>query len=308
MSATEILPGTKEAVNRPSLLSQLTGDRWLRWWLIVPTALILIVLSVYPLLYSLYLSLFNLRFNRYTYIGLGNYEHLLGDDAFGGSVRTTLIFAAGVVPVELLLGLGLALLLTEEVRFRTFYRTALIMPMILAPVVVGLIFRLIYSNDFGIPNYIMERMLHLPHVNWLGDPNVSLISIMLMDIWQWTPFMFLVLLAGLQGIPVDLYEAARVDGASYGQSFLRITLPMLRPTILIALLVRTMDALRIFDQVFVTTQGGPGTSTEVVSFYIYKTAFKFTQITYAASLIIVVLLLTLVISTVYIWLLRSQSE
>jgi len=308
MSAAELLPGAKEAVKRPSLLSQLTGDRWLRWWLIVPTALILIVLSVYPLLYSLYLSLFNLRFNRYTYIGLGNYERLLGDDAFWGSVRTTLIFAAGVVPVELLLGLGLALLLTEEVRFRTFYRTALIMPMILAPVVVGLIFRLIYSNDFGIPNYIMERMLHLPHVNWLGDPNVSLISIMLMDIWQWTPFMFLVLLAGLQGIPVDLYEAARVDGANYVQSFLRITLPMLRPTILIALLVRTMDALRIFDQVFVTTQGGPGTSTEVVSFYIYKTAFKFTQITYAASLIIVVLLLTLVISTVYIWLLRSQSE
>lgn len=306
--ATDILTGHSQAPAPSSLWARLTHEYWLRCWLLLPTVIVLLALSVYPLLYSLYLSLFSLRFNQYTYIGLGNYGRLFSDAMFWGSIRTTLLFATGVVPVELVLGLALALLLTEEVRFRSFYRTTLMIPMVLAPVVVGLIFRLLYNNEFGLPNYILENVLHLPGVDWLGSPDVSLISIMLMDLWQWTPFMFLVLLAGLQSIPVDLYEAARVDGASYWQSLIRITLPMLRPTIMVGLLVRTMDALRIFDQVFVTTQGGPGTSTEVVSFFIYKTAFKFTQITYAATLIMVVLLITLVISSLYVWLLRSQTE
>jgi multiple sugar transport system permease protein len=221
------------------------------------------------------------------------------------SVKTTLIFAAAVVPTELVLGMILALLLNEELRFRSLYRTALIIPMVLAPVVVGILFRLLYNIDFGLPNYLLENVFHLPRIDWFGNPNLSLVAIMTMDIWQWTPFMFLVLLAGLQSIPVDLYEAARVDGASAWQSFWRITLPLLRSTILIGLLVRTMDALRIFDQVYVTTQGGPGTSTEVVSFYIYKEAFKFTHITYAAALVIVLLLITLVISVFYVRLLRS---
>src|SRR5262249_50230642 len=161
----------------------------------------------------------------------------------------------------------------ENVRFRAFYRTTFIIPMVIAPVVVGIIFRLLYNTEFGLPNYILENVLHLPRANWLGDSNLALPSIMLMDIWQWTPFMFIVLLAGLQAIPVDLLEAARADGANHWKSLRYVVLPLLRSTILISLLVRTMDALRIFDQVYVTTQGGPGTSTEVVSYYIYKTAF-----------------------------------
>jgi multiple sugar transport system permease protein len=283
-----------------SLWIELGRDRWLRFFLLLPAVVVLLVFSVYPFLYSLYSSLYNYRFGQFTtFAGLGNYEKMLGDRAFWGSIGTTLLFTVAVVPVELIIGLTLALLLTENVRLRTFYRTAFIIPMVLAPVVVGIIFRLLYNNEFGLPNYILQQVLNL-RVDWLGNSSLALPSIMLMDIWQWTPFMFLVLLAGLQAIPVDLFEAARVDGATYWKSLRFIILPLLRPTILVALLVRTMDALRIFDQVYVTTQGGPGTSTEVVSFYIYKTAFKFSQFTYAASLLVVLMVITLIISVLYI--------
>jgi multiple sugar transport system permease protein len=291
------------------LWERMGDERWLRFLLLLPAVLLLIVFSVYPLLYSLYTSLFNYRFGQLTtFAGFANYQSMFTDAAFWGSIGTTLFFAAIVVPFELLLGLGLALILVEDVRFRSIYRTVFIIPMVLAPVVVGIIFRLIYDSEFGMPNYILENILHLPRADWLGSPALALPSIMLMDIWQWTPFMFIVLLAGLQAIPVDLLEAARVDGATYLQTLRRIILPLLRPTILVALLVRTMDAIRLFDQIYVTTQGGPGTSTEVVSFYIYKTAFKFSKMTYASALLVVLLVITLIISSVYVRILNRETE
>lgn len=286
---------------------RLGQDRWLRFWLLLPAVLTLIIFSLYPLAYSLNSSLYNYRLGTFTFAGLSNYQKMFGDQAFWQSIGTTLLFSIVVVPTELILGLVLALLLADQIRFRTFYRTALIIPMVLAPVVVGIIFRLLYNNEFGLPNYLIETVLRLPGADWLGDGNLALPSIMVMDIWQWTPFAFLILLAGLQSIPVDLLEAARADGATYLQSLWLIILPLLRPTILVALLVRTMDALRLFDQVYVTTQGGPGTSTQVVTFYIYKTAFKFTQITYAASLLVVLMIVTLIISTLYIRALNASQ-
>ena len=280
---------------------QLGQDRSLRFLLLLPAVLVLLVFSLYPLLYSLYSSLWNYRFGQFTtFAAFGNYEKMFTDGAFWGSIGTTLFFTAVVVPTELILGLGLALILIEDVRFRSFYRTVFIIPMVLAPVVVGIIFRLLYNSEFGLPNYVLENVFHLPRADWFGNSALALPSIMIMDIWQWTPFMFIVLLAGLQAIPLDLLEAGKVDGANYRKTLRYIILPLLRPTILISLLVRTMDALRIFDQVYVTTQGGPGTSTEVVTFYIYKTAFKFQQITYAAALLIVLLIITIVISVIYI--------
>jgi len=276
-------------------------DRWLRFTLLLPAVIMLVVFSVYPLLYSLYTSLWNYRFGQFTtFAGLDNYQRMFSDGGFWGSIGTTLVFTGGVLPAELLLGLVLALILVENVRFRAFYRTAFIIPMVVAPVVVGIIFRLLYNSEFGLPNYILGELLHLPRPDWFGNPNLALRSIMLMDIWQWTPFMFLILLAGLQTIPLDLLEAARADGATYWQSLRYVTLPLLRPTILVALLVRTMDALRLFDQVYVTTLGGPGTATEVVSFFVYKVAFKFSQLSYAAALLVVLLIITLIISTIYI--------
>lgn len=295
---------------QPNLWEKLTHDRWLRFLLLVPVVGILGVFSIYPLIYAFYTSLFN--YNKTTskittFAGIDNYLKLAQDQAFWNSVGVTLFFAAVVIIVELVVGLILALMLNEEIRFRGFYRTGLILPMVVAPVVVGIIFRLLYDFDFGLPNYILENILHLKRVDWLGNADVALYSMMIMDIWQWTSFMFLTLLAGLQAIPVDLYEAARVDGANPWQGFRFITLPMLRATMLVALLIRTMDALRFFDQVFVTTQGGPGATTEVVSFYIYKTAFRFSQPTYAAALIMVLLLITLLISIVYMRLLRTRQ-
>jgi len=291
-----------------SLRTRLGSDNWLRFTLLLPAVIVLVVFSVYPLIYSLYSSLWNYRFGQFTtFAGLGNYQQMFSDTACWGSIGTTLLFTACVVPAELLIGLGLALLLVEDVRFRAVYRTAFIIPMVLAPVVVGIIFRLLYNTEFGLPNYIIGELLHLQRPDWFGNPDLALPSVMSMDIWQWTPFMFLILLAGLQTVPLDLLEAAKVDGANYWLSLRYITLPLLRPTILVALLVRTMDALRIFDQVYVTTRGGPGTSTEVVSFFIYKIAFKFSQMSYAAVLLIVLLVITLIISTLYVRALNATS-
>lgn len=284
-----------------SLWARLGQDRWLRFTLLLPAVIVLLVFSVYPLLYSLYTSLWNYRFGKFTtFAGLDNYQRMFSDGAFWNSIGTTLLFTAVVVPAELIIGLVLALILVENVRFRTLYRTAFIIPMVLAPVVVGIIFRLLYNSEFGLPNYILGDLLHLGRPDWFGNPQLALPSVMLMDIWQWTPFMFIILLAGLHTIPLDLLEAARVDGASYWTALQHITLPLLRPTILVALLVRTMDALRLFDQIYVTTLGGPGTATEVVSFFVYKVAFKFSQMSYAAALLVVLLVITLIISTLYI--------
>jgi multiple sugar transport system permease protein len=186
-------------------------------------------------------------------------------------------------------------------------RTALMQPMVLAPVVVAIVWRLLYNQESGLLNYILDNVLGLGRPSWLGDPRLAFLSMVIMDVWQWTPFMFLVLLAGLQSIPVELYEASYVDGATSLQVLWYVTLPLLSPTILVGLLVRTVDALRIFDQVFLLTQGGPGTTTEFISLFIYKAAFKFSQMGYASALLVVLFVVTIAIALAYIRLLGRSA-
>src|SRR5437773_8019231 len=180
--------------------------------------------------------------------------------------------------------------------------------MILPPVVAGVTWRLIYNPNFGVLNGILRLFgLDTRRWTWLADPSLALPAVILVDVWEWTPFVFLILLAGLQAIPQEPYEAARIDGANAWQTFLHITLPLLIPAILVALLLRTMDLLRIFDQIFILTQGGPGFSTETVSLYIYRTAFRFFDFGYAAAMSFVLLLLTNIVSVGYIRLLQRQE-
>ena len=276
---------------------------------LAPSVLLLLALTVYPLLYILRLSVYRLSAGGEEFAGLANFFRLFQDSFFLQSIGQTVLFTLAALALELALGLALALLLDSRIRAQNLWRSLFLLPMILPPVVVGVIWRLIYNPNFGVLNGLLETFgVDTARLTWLADPSVALAAIVLVDVWEWTPFVFLILLAGLQAIPDEPYEAARMDGASPWQTFWHITFPLLRPAILVAVLLRTMDLLRIFDQVFILTQGGPGGATETISLYIYKTAFRFLDFGYAAAMSLALLAVTVVLAQLFIRLLRRAGE
>lgn len=279
----------------------------LPYLLIVPTVAVLLALSIYPLFYAVKVSL-QTGSGDAVHWSFANFTRLASDRFFLSALAHTFIYAAVALTFEFLLGLGLAVMLDRPLRGRSLFRSALLVPMMLPPVVVGVVWRLMLNPDFGAVNGTLKGVgVNTESLTWTASPVLALGSVIAVDIWQWTPFMFLVLLAGLQAIPQEPYEAAIVDGSSAWQTFCHVTLPLLKPAILIALLLRTMDLLRVFDQIFILTQGGPGFSTETVSLYIYRTAFRFSDFGYAAAMSFVLLLFTNVISVGYIRLLQKQE-
>lgn len=284
------------------------GTDYLPYLMLAPSVITLLTLTIYPFVYSLYISFFQFSGGRPDeFIGLGNYTRLLSDGQFWISLRTVVLFVVISVALELILGMALALFFTSHLVLRNLWRTLVIVPMMLTPVIIGVIWRLMYEPNFGVANFFL-RGIGLAPVEWLSKSNWAFVSIVLVDVWNWTPFMFLLILAGLESLPVEPFEAARMDGASRIQIYIDHTLPMLAPTILIALLVRSMDALRIFDQIFIMTGGGPGNATEVTSLYLYKTAFKFNDMGYAAAGLFVLLVLITVLSRFYIRFLGRGEE
>lgn len=215
--------------------------------------------------------------------GLANYQRFLEDQFFWLALRNTAIFTVLAVGLELLLGLALALLLQGELtRWRTAVRTLFLLPMVLSPVVVGITWRSLLTPEFGWINQILGF-----HVGWLSDPTLALYTLVVVDAWQWTPFTFVILLAGLLGLPPEADEAARVDGANAWQRFRFVTLPTLAPLISVVVILRAIDASKIFDLVYNLTQGGPGTSTETLAFYMYRLAFRSFDQGYAATVSVV---------------------
>ncbi len=287
------------------------GSRFSRWrdsglpyFLIAPTVAVLLALSIYPLLYAVRVA-FQTESSSWTF---ANFTRLASDSFFLSALWHTLIYATVALTFEFLLGLGLALLLDRPLRGRGVFRAVLLIPMMLPPVVVGVVWRLMLNPDFGAVNGTLKSVgINTDALTWTASPTLAFASVIAVDIWQWTPFMFLVLLAGLQAIPQEPYEAAMIDGANWWQTFLHVTLPMLRPAMLIALLLRTMDLLRVFDQIFILTEGGPGFATETVSLYIYRSAFRFFDFGYAAAMSFVLLIVTNMISAGYIRLLQKQE-
>ncbi len=279
-------------------------ERALPYLLIAPTVAVLLALSVYPLVYSVRVSLQS--DSGWT---LRHFARLLSDDFFRSALAHTLVYAAIALTVEFLLGLALAVLLNREMRGRSFFRAALLVPMMLPPVVVGVVWRLMLNPNFGAINGTLQGVgINTEQLTWTASPTLAFASVILVDVWQWTPFMFLILLAGLQAIPDEPYEAALIDGSSAWQTFRYVTLPLLKPAILIALLLRTMDLLRVFDQIFILTEGAPGFATETISLYIRRTAFRFGDFGYAAAMSFVLLILTNAVSLLYIRLLQRQEE
>jgi len=246
-----------------------------------------------PLGYSVMTSLQEFRLGKPPlFVGLQNYGNLLHDSNFHSSLLTTLIFTVVATGVEFVFGLGLALLLKEEFPFQGVIRSSLIVPMVIAPVVVGIIWRLLYNADVGLFSFGVQTLTG-KSISVLSSTAMALPALILVDIWEWTPFMFLILLAGIQSLPQEPFEAARVDGAGPWNVFVHLTLPMLKPVIVVAILIRALDAFTVFDQVFVLTQGGPGTATEVATLMIYKTAFRFSQFGYGAAMAMALLVLVL---------------
>lgn len=283
------------------------SERALPFLLVAPTIIVLVALSIYPLIYAVKVSLQAESSGgiRWT---LQNFARLLKDDFFQSAMAHTLCYAAIALTFEFLLGLGLAVLLNKAMRGRSFFRAALLVPMMLPPVVVGVVWRLMLNPNFGAINGTLQGFgAKTESLTWTAKPTLAFAAVIMVDIWQWTPFIFLILLAGMQAIPEEPYEAALIDGSSPWQTFRHVTLPLLKPAILIALLLRTMDLLRVFDQIFILTEGGPGSATETISLYIYRTAFRFGDFGYAAAMSFVLLLLTNIISLLYIRLLQRQE-
>jgi multiple sugar transport system permease protein len=285
-----------------------TASTWAPWVLIAPAALFALAVTVLPLGYSVLTSFQEFPLGQApVFVGLQNYRNLLQDGGFRSSLGTTLIFTVAATAVEFVFGLALALLLKEEFRFHGIVRSSLIIPMIIAPVVVGIIWRLLYGAEVGLFSYSVQALTGKT-INVLSSTALALPALILVDIWEWTPFMFLILLAGIQSLPQEPFEAARVDGASSWNIFLHLTVPMLKPVILVALLIRALDAFTVFDQVFVLTQGGPGAATEVATLMIYKTAFRFSQFGYGAAMAVMLLVLVVFFSAALTRALRGRLQ
>jgi multiple sugar transport system permease protein len=262
--------------------------------------LIIIVIFVSFLVYVVALSVTDSTLARpfQGFIGLKNYEKALGDDAFIESVWNMLVFAFVVTIVETGLGFLIALAVHSLIRSGRWLLTLALLPLFTPPVAVGMIWKLFYDPGSGFINhYLLKWGIIQDPIAFLGRPEWAMPAIMLADIWQWTAFCFILMLAALQSLPHDPYEAAAVDGASGWQVFRRLTLPMVLPAVIVTFLFRLLIALKVFDLVFMLTYGGPGTSTQVASFYIYKTGFTLFKTGYAASMTVLVFLLVSLIAT-----------
>jgi multiple sugar transport system permease protein len=259
---------------------------------------------VYPTLATIQISLSRIDITGgglvQEFVGLENFTRAFRDPLIRESAGRTLKWVFVVTTAEMLLGLGLALLVSSGIRWRGLTISLLMLPIVLPPVSVSIAWRFSYQEQFGVYNYLLS-LTGLGPVRWLSDRDLALYSVMATDIWQATPFVFLLMLACLEAMPIDPFEAAAIDGATRWQVFRSITLPLLRPTLLVVLLLRAIDAARIFDKIFVMTNGGgPGTSTETLTMSIYKTAFIQFDFGYAAALSFLFQLILVVLGTIYV--------
>lgn len=266
---------------------------------LAPAGIILTMALLYPIGYLTMASFFDWRmgapFADSTFSGLDNYVWILNDPSFRESFMVTIVFASTVVVLEMLIGVGLAMMLERPIRGMSVFRTIFILPMMVAPIVVGLIWRYMYNPQFGIINKTLKEW-GLPSIPWLSSPDWALPSVIIADIWQWTPFIFILSMAALQSLPKSVMEASRIDGASAWQQIIHIKIPLMMPVLVVAALLRLIDAFKVLEVIFIMTNGGPGLSTEIMSLQIYKTAFVSWELGRAAALSNILLSIVMVIT------------
>ncbi len=277
----------------------------------MPSLIVLTAVVAAPLVFALLMSFYhytfvNPRFNFF--VGLENYIHALENPYFWTSLGVTLKFVILVVAIEFSIGLAVALALNRNIKFKKFYYTVLTIPLLMSPVSVGLIWKMFLHPDLGILNYFLS-LLNVGPFNWLSDAKMAFWSVLMVDVWQQVSFMILLLLAGLSGLPREPYEAAKIDGAREVQQFFFITLPLMRPVISVALILRTIFAFRTYDLIYVLTRGGPGVSTEVLSYFIYRRTFMGLKPAEAAAtsyILLIIIFALVVLAFKYIY--KSAEE
>lgn len=285
-------------------------NRTIPYLFLAPAAVVLAVALIYPVGYMVWASFLNWnpsqRIGDAEFIGMANYTRLLSDAQFRESFGVTLSFAAVVVSLEMVLGVGLALLLDRELRGMTVLRTLFILPMMIAPIVVGLMWRYMYHPTVGTFNRTLTALGFEP-VPWLSDPTWAFVSVVVADVWQWTPFIFILSLAALQSLPRSAMEAARIDGATPLQTIVYIKLPLMLPVLIVTALLRLIDAFKVLEVILVMTNGGPGLSTEILSLRIARTASEFRELGTAAAMSNLLLVL-LMILTLAMFLFTKATE
>jgi multiple sugar transport system permease protein len=288
------------------------ADRHFKWLMVAPAALLILVLSIYPLLFSLWVTFVNYDFQipGHDFVGLQNFAQVINDPLAWSSLIVTILLSLTVVVVEFFLGLALALAMVKTFRGRGVVMSILIVPLFISPVIVGQSWALFLQRPFGPADYLLSQLLGRPiEISWVGETPWVYISIVVADVWQWTPFMFVILLAGLAAIPPHLYEAAELDGVRPLQTFIYVTLPQLAPIVLLAITFRLLDAVKLFDIIFMLTGGGPGTATYTASFYLYQIGFQQFHLSVAtAGSWIFLLLLSVVIMVLVRRLLRAEAR
>lgn len=276
--------------------------------LLLPALAALVLTTTVPLVCLVWTSLYRIDLSMpwlSGFAGLGNYMKMGGDPRFWNSLLLTLVYTSSTVVLQVVIGLALAILVMQFPKGQAILRIAAILPIVLAPVVVGLFWRtLVLAPDFGLVD-VVTRTLGLGTHNWLGDPQLALISVIAIHTWQWTPFAFLVLLATLATLPPDVYEAASLDRAGAWQRFRYITLPLIRPAVVMVVILRMMTALSAFAAIFAATGGGPGSATEILNLYAYRTSFTELNLGYGAALAVVLMSITLAVSYVMFRLRRA---
>lgn len=262
-------------------------NRTFQHWSLLPAVVLFVALTMFPIANLVRMSVSTIEFAegqaRWTFTPAHNFSLLLADAVLWPAAVNTLVFVVVAVAVEMALGLGLALLVARLGRGKGLARTIMVLPILVPAVAIGSMWKLMYNYDFGVFNQALTA-LGLAPVNWLGSTSVALAAVILVDIWHWVPFVFLVLFAAVEGVPNDVIEAARIDGATDAQIVRRIMIPLLKPALAVALIFRSILAFKTFDEVFLLTSGGPGTSTELVSVHLYKVFFEENQLGYGALL------------------------
>jgi multiple sugar transport system permease protein len=302
-------PGRLPAVRRGGARARFADSRLLSYGLLLPGLAAITALVLVPVVYAVVWSLRDWRLTQISlpkqFVGFDNYADLLRDDVFFAALRNTTIFMVGSVAITVVIGFGVALALYYVTRGRRLVNALILLPMILSPVVVSLIWRYIYDTQFG-PLNIVSTGLGLPRVQWLGSESLALGSVVLVDVWQFTPFAVLVLHAGLLTVPQEIVDAARVDGAGKVALARHILVPWLMPFVAVVVVIRSMDAYRVFDTIFLLTAGGPGTATESLSTYAQRQGFSFFEMGYSMAICVVMLAILVVISAFYLRLLARR--
>lgn len=260
---------------------------------LLPGLIYLVLIRYIPALFTFYsgFTSWNLLEQKTPkFIGLANYSYIFSDGNFDAALLRTVIFTIVATSLELVLGLAVALFVNRDFRGKGLLRGVIILPMIVTPAIVGVIWKILYSDVIGPINAGLAQ-IGLPTVGWLTNIHMAMVSVVIMDLWHWTPFVFLIVLSALQTIPTELYDAAEVDGSTRWQRLRFVTLPFIRESLIVAAILRSVQAFNLFDEPYVMTGGGPGQATETVSLYIYKYAFQFFQLGRSGAMIIISLLL-----------------